>query len=642
MSPTKSTLRYSQIRCLRCGEIRVRGVACDACGLRPDPREIDPDRPRIELLCRRAIDALHSSPKPSAKPLEATEVWGRLEPLGSQALEALADAVQHPVDEQSLIEATTAISQARVDIAHAPRLRPWGKTWEAASETIEGLSDAVEMFIQAHAQKQPIDAQRLARAAQARLDVAGDLVAPTVAPLLRAERIATAASYEEAMVEASSQLFARTSATDLLSLDRELSSLLERVAKGRGPWPNGAGLTVGLLYEDVAGTCDDDRFWAVASLTFASLTASSGWVPLMKSTAWLDDFDHLLLRAHDASVGVRGMLASARHARHEVDALLTGTHALIEGVAKYLLALLLASGGRGRYIDLRMLDASVLIRQATAGGLVDLLEGLEHTLRVSEAHDEFKVIGDQIRFTARTAEYPQLSVGELVDKALAAQESTHGITVGVYAAALIAEAPPTNLGPQDFGVDPITMARSFMELGGYPIASAEVEGGRLLLTTTRQVSARTLPQVAAVLQFLPEEWDSLSVGDMDGTEIVGPLEPLREAARTTDEFAKMLHFWEGYRSWSCAGSEIVSVEHLRKLVAVAAIKVLMSESHPRDKVSRLRQLRDLAVSDVALADAVSAGIALVREQALGNPTPETIRRVDLISEFANKRLTSPF
>jgi hypothetical protein len=39
---------------------------------------------------------------------------------------------------------------------------------------------------------------------------------------------------------------------------------------------------------------------------------------------------------------------------------------------------------------------------------------------------------------------------------------------------------------------------------------------------------------------------------------------------------------------------------------------------------------------------VSAGITLVREQALGNPTPETVSRLDPIFEFAKQRLTSPF
>jgi hypothetical protein len=513
----------------------------------------------------------------------------------------------------------------------------------AAEETANNLSTAIEKFILAHVQKLPIDAQRLARAGQQDLDAAANPAGPAVAALVRAERIATASSPEEAVVEASSQLFGRSSASDLLSLDRELSTLLERISHVLGPWPSGAGLAIGFFHEAVADTGDESRYWSVASRTYELVAGSGASVQVLTSSAyWVDDLGHLLLRANDAAVGVHGMLASARHLRQEVDALLTAVHALIEGVAKHLLALVLVSSGQGAYPNLRKLDASELIRRARSAGLGALLDGIDHTLRVAEAHDEFRVIGNRVRFTGRSAQYPELTTDELVDKALAAQESTIAILSGIYVASITAQAPPPNLMFEDFGLYTVTMVRSFMELGGYPVTDATVENECLRLSTTTRVSPNTIVQIAALVPLLPDDWDCLSIRDDEGRELVGPLSPIRATAQATDEFNKTVLGWETYLAWTLDGSRLISQDHLQKLVAVSTLDVLVTEAHRREKVRRLRILRAAAQSDELLADAVSAGIAYVREQAVGTASADTVGRLDFIFEAARKRLDSPF
>ena len=166
------------------------------------------------------------------------------------------------------------------------------------------------------------------------------------------------------------------------------------------------------------------------------------------------------------------MLASANHARQEVDALLTTTHAMVEGPGKFLIALLLACTTTDPYTSLRLLDASKLIRMCGRAGGQDLLEGLEPTLRVAEAHDEFRVVGNRVRFTARTAGFSELSVAELVDKVLAAEESITGMLAGTYVASQYVGAPSPDMTIAEFGLEAIPVIKAYMALGGYPVTSA--------------------------------------------------------------------------------------------------------------------------------------------------------------------------
>ena len=53
------------------------------------------------------------------------------------------------------MEAAAALAQARVDIEGAPRLRPWLALWDAASEVVGRVIDAVAAFLEAQVSGPP-------------------------------------------------------------------------------------------------------------------------------------------------------------------------------------------------------------------------------------------------------------------------------------------------------------------------------------------------------------------------------------------------------------------------------------------------------------------------------------------------------
>jgi hypothetical protein len=568
-------------------------------------------------------------------------VWDLIHDRTTAAMEAMAAAFADPTKSPSLRSAALGLAQTRSDIANAPRLRPWLGVWDAATDVVQRASDAVEAFLETQLQAVPIEAQRLAVRAQAKLDEAADPAEPATAALVWAARIADAATVGDALVQMGLQLFEDADATTLTELDREYWSLADRIAGSSREWAPGVGVGVAQLRGDVIGRGNEERFWQEAGRTFGIVTGSHDVVNIMSTSLWNDDLRHLLLRAHDASVGVRGMLASAGHQRQEVDALLTAAHSLIEGPAKYLLALVLACSSGESYADLRLLDASELIRRCSHAGLGGLLEGLEPTLRVAEAHDEFRVVGRRIRFTARTAGYRELSVQELIDKVLAAEESITAILAGVYVASKAVGAPDPSISVHDLGLEVLPVIGAYMAMGGYPVANASLENDRLSIGTTSPVTSRSLAQVSALLPFLPDEYGAVALRDDSGTELRGPVSLLREAASTQDEFTKTLREWTAFRAWTIDARPLVGLDQMRKLVAVTALQLTPSDLSLRDKIARLRALREVVADDEPLAESLSACITILREEGLG-ARPETNSMISRLVEYAKQQVDSPF
>lgn len=634
-------IRYGQMRCTRCDEVRVLGQPCHSCGLRPDEREIDPNRGAVRRVAEEALSALRSGPRPATTSPDPIVVWDFIHDRTTAAMEAMAAAFADPTKSPSLRSAALALAQARSDIANAPRLRPWLGLWDAATDVVQRASDAVEAFLETQLQAVPIEAQRLAARAQAKLDEAADPAEPATAALVWAARIAEADTVGDALVQMGLQLFEDAEATSLTELDRENWSLADRIAGSSREWAPGVGVGVAQLRGDVVGRGNEERFWQEARRTFGIVTGCHDVVNIMSTQPWTDDLRHLLLRAHDAAVGVRGMLASAGHQRQEVDALLTATHSMIEGPAKYLLALVLACSTGQSYTDLRLLDASELIRRCSQAGLGGLLEGLEPTLRVAEAHDEFRVVGGRIHFTARTAGYGDLSVQELVDKVLAAEESITAILAGVYVGSQTVGVPGPSISVQDLGLEVLPVIETYMAMGGYPVTKASLENDRLSIGTTSPVTSRSLAQVSALLPFLPDEYGEVALRDDSGTELRGPVSLLREAASTQDEFTKTLREWTAFRAWMIDGQPLVGPDQMRKLVAVTALQLTPSDLSLRDKVARLRALREVVADDVPLAESLSACITILREEGLG-ARPETSSMISRLVEYAKLEVDSPF
>jgi hypothetical protein len=464
------------------------------------------------------MEALAPSPTPNALPIG--QVWGKLEELTGGLLLALQKAIGPEGLADDLLAWAARTAQLRSDVQAAPRLRPWLRAWTAADATIENLVVALRGFVEAAGEKTPLQAQMAAREAQRALDEAANPISEEGEELEMAQAIAEAASTEEALELLGQQVFKRAHARDFLALDRDGFRHFRRITQSTDEPPAGTGLGLSLLVGEVEGSMNMVRFWRVAQEAYVILLSDHQRLEALVTTdEWRKDFKTALLRSYDANVGLMGTVASARHARHEVDALLTAAHGVIEGSAKLLMAGLLFGRAGGDYKTARALDASVLIKHLVDLGLADLLEGIDHTIRVAEAHDEFHLDRDDVVFTGRTAQYQRLSAAELVDRVLATQETTSALVAATYCACLSVGGTIPNVDlAVDLGLDQQSVLTLFVALNGMTNAEVLLEPPLLTITGDLELSAGSMPVVGALLPFIPPEVERVALEARSGQD----------------------------------------------------------------------------------------------------------------------------
>jgi hypothetical protein len=590
----------------------------------------------------RALDALNGTPPPN--PILLDDVHRRMAVAADDVLRGLKESFDTQDGAEALLSGAEGLAQLRADIAGSPRLRPWIGAWSAAEETETNLSAAVRLFLAAAASQTILDAQRLAREAQARLDGAAGPIATAGAQVRKVEALRAASTSEEALQMLAEQTRDELVGDDILEVDRSGQHLFERIT-GHGGAPPGAGLTLGLLVAEVRGTTDEDRFWKVGKDAYNIITSdSSRLVAVMRSAEWLHDFRLALLRAYDASVGLTGALASARHTRHSVDALMTSAHALVEGSAKPMMAALLACAGAGNYMSARKQDAAELIRAMSALPNAPSLEGIDRTIRIAEAHDEFEVQGDMIIVTARSREYDRLSIDELVDRLLAARETIAAWVVGAYAAMAEAGIDAPAIDPtEDMGLDPERWLAFMASLVGIQDPQVELRGDRLLIHGEATLAPASIRVVGALMPSVPDSVKMISIEGPEGTHsLSGPTGALRLAASATDPEEEQHAFWIAWSKWEFAGQPLLSREQLRKVVSVSAMEA-MATGDLKIAIPRLRALRLVAtaVDDRELADTLSSCVRWMREVVPRQPGASKALPPDLQS-WAGATVTTPF
>lgn len=646
--PVTISLGFRQIDCRRCGDRRVVGVACPTCGMEPDPREVDPERQHRSRVAEQALSLLDDSnvPAPSRDLSVVPEhVWDPLGEWVDDFLEALRRAVEES-QERELHESIQALRQLKADYAAVPLLRPWLGTWRALLEVLRRLEKVARYYLQSIGASTPIEAQQLQRDAQSLLDVAAEPAVKTADELDHWGRVISAGSSEEAFAVMAEMAFTQSASQDLLAFDRSGVEVYRQITD-RDDCPPGFGIGLHLIKLQVEGALDEARFWEIVRENYQLLTADQGALQaVIGAVGWVDDFNDALVRAFDAGIEHEAMLAAARQTRQEVRALLSLVHGLIEGPGRRLAATLLAVRRRVPYPSLRDRDAGALIQQVEQS-LGHLLEGLDRTLRVAKAHEDFRVEGDRVVFPRQNAEYPSLSVPELVDRALASAESVLALTAATACAAVRAGVPVEAIEAlSQVGMSPEGTAAGILAIAGWRNATVEISGSTLKARGEAEVTSRSLVHAGALIPYIPAGVTHvILVGESTGNSrtLEGPTEPMRRLAGSTDELTKFTLFIRTYVSWKLDGEPLLSRDHVRKLVAVRAGEALQHELP--EAVRMLRLLRSLAqdVRDIQLEQSLSGAMSWVRSSATGlltdrNP-PEPLRQ---LAEWMQMRLTTPF
>lgn len=639
-------LSFAQIRCVRCGEARIRGVSCWNCGATPDDREVDPDRARRQRLARELIGTLESqdAPAPQGEPIRSPEhVFDELAAWIERFLGGLAHAVESRESETDVVAAVEDLVSLRRRLHGAVRLRPWLLVWRGIDDLVQRVEHVAASFLRAIEASTPIEGQRWAKAGQEALDAAGDEAAELGRRLdayVERERL-----LEEGGLPALINQIAGPAQGNILELDASGRALYERLTGDRDCPPGlGGGLRLTGLQADLL--MDPDRFWDLATkYTRALLSRRNRFAALFQDDEWRSDMRDASLRTQDAGLAHEALVGVARHDRHRVQAALTLLHSLSEGPIRRYSATLLAVTGGLDYRRQRFADLGALMQRARQAGLASVADGVDIVLRGARAHEEYEVTDDAGLILRRGGPVTTIPSDEVLDRFLACLEValalSTAVAVGAVAAGPAGAELLTELLPLDLPTEEgVLMGMAF---AGWTDLDVVVEENEVSVTgVVVEVQAQHL------VQLLPYVGETVQLVRLIGRTpsgegtLVARLDPWRRWRAAADEDTKSIAFTEAMASSEVNGERAFSEEQVRKWAAVFALKVAAEGADLRSTIARLRELRDMAnrVGDPALADAAAMLLSLRQANETGLPPPGSgVAAINQLREWGSARVT---
>jgi hypothetical protein len=588
-------------------------------------------------LALTAINGDHSG-GPLAFP---TDVWGELSKWPDAFFEAISDLTEGKAD-VGLESAMKRLAQIKASSATARRLRPWLQLWRTHDALVVELESAARSYLKAFAAETPLAAQKAAQQAQGAFDRAAGRLATFSDLRERQQSVEAAETAEEAAAILVGQTFLSTGANNVLEFDAVGKALYRRIT-GSDDVPSGMGVTIQISVAQVLPLIDEDNFWKVVSDTWTFLDKHRAkFADALKSPNWLEDFRVATLRTHDVASVYGSALSSAERGRHAARAMLDFIHALVEGSAKRHLATLLACVLRKRtYESLRNEDAGGMLNSASQQSLTHLLGGIDRTIRIAKAHEDWDVSGDSVTLRTRDSTLT-MDLEELADRMLTALESVVAIQLAITIAAGQEGVGLEQLHPlDDLDVEWEAAVALALAFAGWINVEARQEGDAAEVRATvprAELDKEPLQVVTMAVPHIPDELIHarfvLDVGSGQSRVIEGPLMPIRGWAAEQEGLQKNVLFWEAARRWTIDRVARLSRDQVRKCVANAASQSLGGSLG--ETMARLRILRDMAtrVGDQKLAEVVKSLMGSVRNRELDLPqAPDAQANLQLLMEW---------
>lgn len=623
MSRQRILLSFSQIECLRCHGARIRGIPCSTCGLLPDEREVDPKKQARQRAAEQAAEILRT-PKAGSDETEAAfdfgDVWKELDSWVDTYMEALADAAKG--EPQPLLASIRSLKRITHDCERNPRRRPWLGIWDAQATVLDHLRRLVESHLAALGANTPIEAQRLSSAAQEALDDASRALNQFSEEMERYDEVQEAESPEAASMILAQQVFSKSGATDVLTLDAAGAGLYERVIQRQENPPTGYGLILQLTIAQVEALVDRERLIDVARQAFTRLETAPRFLGVLQDDTWFSDFADTLTALHDAGTVYGGAMVAARNNRQAARSVLDFTHVLVERVAKrYIATLLMDPLGRS-YSAMRRRDAGGLLNTAAQHKFGDMLQGIDRALRIAKAHEEFQVNEENLTVTRTGQPEQTLTLDDLLDRSLLGLESAIGIQLGIICAAAANGVDSGRLFSEELATlqefDEQDRVKIVLSLSGWSEIEITVDDELMVVKGQAAQVPKALPMVAAVIPHISNEIRELQFEwtDRDGAhhELAGPAVPFRSWATASGELDEQCFSLEAQATWTLSGVPTISSDEVRKFAAIMTGRAI-TKPLP-DAVADIRRLLVTAeeLEDTELVGALKACLAAKRSE----------------------------
>lgn len=641
------SMSFDEGQCDGCGRTRSLDVACESCDA-PADAEHGPLRARRAVVDPLLEELRSELPAGVARALEITE-WVDLH---DQWLVVFLDALNHLVGTGDIGRVQAACGVLRrllADAATSPRYRPDLAGWRALDSGLEGMHGLAVGCLQALRAATTADAERLAGVAQGQLTEAQGGVGTWAEQ--RAVWFGPDDDPDNDLVWAGALRALRQLGAEhghIIAVEESGQHLFERVT-GEAACPPGFGLALRMAEVNADVVLDPDRFWRSTGLAYRRLasTKSNGRAAIgtvAESAEWAGD----MLRVQEQlAEAIRDLpdLAAADETRLARAVVRLG-HLIAERAAKYLIATVLAAY-RGRdYSVLRKMGVSALLSEARDVNLDSLLLGIDGAMRHGDAHGEFVVEADGVRFTADRREYDFLTWPELVDRLFAGIESTSALLTAVLCA----------VAGTAVGDDIVDLEAFFGSHRQIRLAAAADGWTHLhigddqsdLVVTGARPQTLTLAAVGMIATYATADAVSLTV-DVDSPEgrvvFSGPLEPVRAFRSQAAGPDSEAWFLDVCRTWTVNGGRIADDTAVRKVVAVNVMRAAVSESTPIGERSLLlapwleaaKRARDRELAS-AVTD-VAWGLRLISNGT--RPERTYMRAVSKLTSYGSEEVDWP-
>ncbi len=623
-------------------EVQFSVAICDGCGAKHpasvrcacwSPRAFDDELDRRRELVTRALRAVIDAHPDGAPGDPHGRGWySRIEDWFSSLLAACQHIAEDRAGSGTLSATLIGLLAVRADIAATPQLRPHLHIWGSLNGALDAFEVAAHHYLIALTEPDDEIARASHLAGQAAID---NFTEELVLFNSRLDQWAAV----EAEVEASSGDFdpmlrlielvrARNPDAGITEFDLSGQPLVERVTAGLSI----PGLGTSFLVIDALADAlmDPQRLWRVAARTYKAVTCSrSTLATVANSPHWRSDFDALSQELVDMGIEVRrAPFQVPRMAARNV--VRTG-HLLTERIGKYLLATVLAARGGRDYEVVRESDVGALLTEIGQVGLGDLALGWDKALRHGDAHREFEVEDDGVRFTAVMREYDFLTWDELGDRVLSAYESVVAVHAGVQCA-----LEAVGIGATD-AIETIDMTAEervevALALVGWTDLTVEVTTTTVTASGTSSRHPDSPAFVAAVTAYLPAEVTdaTFAITTEDGTALwAGPLSPLRAFAAETDPLTKVTWFLDSMLRWTVDSEPVWPAARLRGMVAAHFVA---EPDTPTDRLAALKPLMALGhrIGDRHLHQTLSTLRSGYQAQRYGREPSASFHRATLV------------
>jgi hypothetical protein len=582
----QAELQFSQTTC-DCGAVHPTAVRC-VCGA---PRSFDfavEDRRR--LVSRAYATVVTFDPTGVVEERTAVRWYQRLRgwyPSFMGGCRAVADGE----GSGPLTTALCDLVSLHAEVAATPRLRPDFVTWANIDAALDTFVETAHCFLEGlttveHtvAEQSALDGQAAIDRFTAELDVLNTKRDRWAELGVKLETATGPFDPEVLTVES-----ARTSveAASIIDLDEMGQRFVERVTGGT-PLP-GVGAWFVVLDAYIEELLNRARVWDIAHRTFVALAGPAGLSAVAASPSWRIDMNVLNQELLDLGLELRRTNFDAP--RPAARAFIRVGHLLTERVGKYLLATVLAARGRD-YERLRDYDVGALLGEVAQAGLGDISLGWDKALRHGDAHGEFTVEDDGVRFTAEKREYDFLTWDELGERVLAAYESVIAVNAGLACALESLGLDLPDINALDVSVE--DQVRFVMALLGFSDTEVTIDGDQLTVRARADESPDMLCTAAAAWRPLPNRVTT-AVFEITDTQGIrrweGPLGALRKFATEHSELAKQTRILEVRRRWTCDGVPVQSEAWVR---GYAAAVVAGAPEEPAEKLRVLDPLAQMA------------------------------------------------